>query len=287
MPHLISHVDNANGLLAHVNFIAAVKDLAESAGWQTLRYDTVNPELILKGFGYTGQEAIYVGLKTYENANADYYNLLAGAFSGYVSGNNFENQPGAMLSGVPAHNQRIDFWLTVNPQRIAAALKVGQPVYESFYLGKMFPYCRPSQYPLPLICAGMLNGAAATRYSEVTHSMPYKGNRANFRLRTLGGIVQPYAYPWQNTRFLNPPANGSFSYTASALRPTGEHYPLLPVELNDNTANLYGSLDGIFFATGFDNVVESTMLIDGITHVIIEDVWRTGFADYYALRLDN
>jgi hypothetical protein len=281
MPHLISFVDNSNGTLAHVNFMAAVKTLAESAGWQTIRYDTNAPELILRGFGYSGTDAIYVGLKTYENANADYYNLLAGAFTGYVAGNTFETQPGAMLSGVPAHNQRIDFWLTVNAQRIAAALKVGQPVYESFYLGKMFPYCRPSQYPLPLVCAGMLNGAATTRYSETTHSIPYKGNRANLKLQTLGGIAQPYSYPWQNALF------SATTNPTGRLRDTGGQYPLMPVELNGNGGNLYGRLDGIYYTTGFDNVVESIMTVDAIAHVVIEDVWRTSFNDYYALRLDD
>ncbi|MCL2076647.1 MAG: hypothetical protein FWH15_09500 [Betaproteobacteria bacterium] len=288
MPHSISHVDNSNGALAHVNFLDAVKQLAESAGWQTERHETgETTELVMRGFGYTGQEAIYIGFKTYQNAQSDYYNILAGAFTGYVSGNTFETQPGAMLSGVPAHNQRIDFWLTVNPQRIAAALKVGQPVYESFYLGKMLPYCRPSQYPLPLVCAGMLNGAGTSRYSETTHSMPYRGNRANLRLRSPGGIIQPYCYPWQNSLFSSPPGNGSFSGSGNqALRDTGGQYPLLPVELNDNSGNIYGMLDGIFYTAGFDIVVEDTMTVNGITHVVIQDVWRTGFPDNYALRLD-
>ncbi|MDR0234623.1 MAG: hypothetical protein LBI31_07495 [Zoogloeaceae bacterium] len=288
MPHLISHVVNnqITGKPAHAEFIAAVQEFAEYAGWQTVRRnDTTAPELILKGFGHTGSEEIYVGLKTYENAQSDWYNLLVGCFAGYVGSNSFENQPGAMISGVPAHNQRIDFWLTVNPQRIAAALKVGSPVYESFYLGKMLPYCRPSQYPLPLVCAGMLNGAATTRYSDTAHSIPYKGNRANLKLRTLSGIVQPYSYPWQNARFSTPPSSNSV--TQAALRDTGGQYPLLPVELNDNSGNLYGMLDGVYFTSGFNNVVESTLAVaDGTTHVVINDVYRTGFADYYALRLD-
>ncbi len=94
---------------------------AANAQWEVLRYDTAaaNRELILKGTGLSRTEEIFVGFRTYQDANADYYNLLAGVFTGYVAGNSFDTQPGARLSGVPAHNQRIDYWMTLNGQRIA------------------------------------------------------------------------------------------------------------------------------------------------------------------------
>ncbi|MEG1971199.1 MAG: hypothetical protein RR101_13900, partial [Burkholderiaceae bacterium] len=211
-----------------------------------------------------------------QDASADYYNLCAAVFTGYVPGNTFDAQPGAVLSGVPAHNRRIDYWMTINGQRLVLAMKVGTPVYESLYLGKMLPYGRPSQYPYPVVCGGMLNGASATRFSETSHSIPFKGNRANFKLRTNDGWVTPYAYPWQNAVLAG----------STQLRDTGGVQPLLPVELNDGTANLWGALDGIYYISGFDNAVENTLAIDGVTYVVIHDVARTGFTDYYAMRLD-
>lgn len=253
---------------------------AAGAAWQVLRYDTVsaNRELILKGKGYTGEEEIFVGFRTYQSEPSDYYNLVAAAFTGYVTSNTFDTQPGAMLSGVPAHNNRIDYWLTVNPQRIALAMKVGTPVYESCYVGKFLPYARPSQYPYPVIAAGMLVGAPATRFSDTGHSVPYKGNRANMRLRFNDGAwKQPHCYPWGNAQLAG----------AVALRDTGSVYHLIPVELHDNSLNLWGAFDGIFYISGFDNAVENTLIIGGDTYVVIQDVWRTGFPDYYAMRLDS
>lgn len=261
--------------------IPVTQGVASAAGgaWEVLRYDTVsaNRQLILKGKGYTGLEEIFVGFRTYQEASADYYNLLAGVFTGYVAGNSFDTQPGAQLSGVPAHNNRIDYWLTLTPQRIAMAMKVGTPVYESAYVGKCLPYGRPSQYPYPVVCGGMLTGAAATRFSEATHSMPYKGNRAGLALRSNDSWIQPYAYPWSNSVLTG----------ATVLRETGASYHLLPIELHDNAANLWGALEGIYHISGFNNAVENTMTIDGIGYVVIQDVSRTGHADYYALRLDN
>lgn len=276
MPHEIGFVDNSGGTLAHYKMLEKIRDLAVASGfWEVMRYDTsiANRELILKGEGYTGTEEIYIGVRTYQDASADYYNLCVATFTGYVSGNSFDNQPSARLSGVPAHNQRIDYWLTVNPQRIACCMKVGTPVYEHFYIGKFFPYARPSQYPYPMICGGMLNGATATRFSDTSHSIPYKGNRANLGMRFNTGVyLQPETHPWNN----------SFLTGTTQLRDTNNSYPLLPVILNDANGT-YGELDGIRYVSGFNNVVESTC---GNDWVVFQDVSRTGFTDYIALKLD-
>jgi len=258
---------------------------AANAAWEVLRYDaaSVNRELILKGKGLSRTEEIFVGFRTYQNADADYYNLLAGVFTGYVPSNPFDSQPGVQLSGVPAHNQRIDYWLTLNGQRIALAMKVGTPVYESGYVGKMLPYGRPSQYPYPVVCGGMLTGAAATRFSETTHAGYFKGNKAAMGLRSNDGWKYPYCYPWGNGYI----AGGGGASNNTNLRDTGGTYHLLPVELHDNAANLWGALDGIFYISGFNNAVENTLTVDGVDYVVIQDVWRTGHTDYYAMRLDN
>lgn len=276
MPHQIGFVDNSDGTLAHYKMLEKIRDVAVASGfWEVMRYNTAvdDRELILKGKGYTGTEEIYVGVRTYQDASADYYNLCVATFTGYVPSNTFDTQPGVCLSGVPAHNQRIDYWLTVNPQRIACCMKVGTPVYEHFYIGKFFPYARPSQYPYPIVCAGMLNGAAATRFSDTSHSMPYKGNRVNLGMRFNTGVyLQPKTHPWNNTYLAG----------TTQLRDTNGQYPLLSVILND-VNGIYGELDGISYVSGFDNVTENTC---GPEWLVFQDVWRTGFTDYMALKLD-
>ena len=276
MPYEIGFVDNTSGTLAHYKMLEKIRDVAVASGfWTVMRYDTTvaNRELILKGKGYTGTEEIYVGVRSYQDASADYYNLCVATFTGYVASNTFDTQPGTRLSGVPAHNQRIDYWLTVNPQRIACCMKVGTPVYEHFYIGKFFPYARPSQYPYPIVCGGMLNGATATRFSETSHSMPYKGARANLGMRFNTGVyLTPETHPWNNTYLTG----------TTQLRDTNNNYPLLPVILNDANG-VYGELDGICYISGFNNVVENTC---GTQWVVFQDVSRTGFIDYIALKLD-
>ncbi|WP_151979770.1 hypothetical protein [Acinetobacter guerrae] len=282
MPHAIGFVDNSGGTLAHYKMLDKIREVAVASGfWTVMRYDTsiANRELILKGQGYSGTEEIYVGVRTYQDASADYYNICVATFTGYVPSNTFDTQPGVRLSGVPAHNQRIDYWLTVNPQRIACCMKVGTPVYEHFYIGKFFPYARPSQYPYPIICGGMLNGAATTRFSDTSHSMPYKGNRDNLAMRFNTGVyLRPETWPWNNTYIAG--RDGSSGETQ--LRDTNENYFLLPINLAD-TSNIYGELDGVCYISGFNNVVENTC---GEEWVVLQDVSRTGFTDFIALKMD-
>lgn len=290
MPHQIGFVAAGGGKLAHQKMLEVVATFVAANGWTVLRFDDTleNHELILKAPGLSGTEEIFVGMRCYQNASADIYNMTAAGFVGYVPGNAFTVQPGAMLSGVPAHNQRIDYWLTLNGQRLVLGMKVGTPVYESMYLGKMLPYARPSQYPYPVVVGGMLSGESVSRFSDTGHTVWAKGGSArsvgggtfgNMRLRFNDGQWKtPAAYPW---------CNPSLCGSASQVRDTNRVYPLTPVVLSDANVGIYGELDGVFHISGFDNAVENTFVQNGVDHVVIQDVWRTSHIDYYALRLDN
>lgn len=275
MAYEVGFVDNTGTEgLAHWQMLLKIKTFAEANGWTTLRYvnptDGSNRELILRGPGLSADKQIYVGFRTYHNAASDYYNLSVAGFTGYVASNGFTAQPGYVESGVPAHNQRIDYWLAVNGQRIAFGLKVGTPVYEHGYAGFFFPYGMPSQFPYPMVVIGMLNGVPATRFSDTAHSMGYKGAVANCKMRfTDGAYRQPNSDPW----------------TAGILyRDTNGRYKPRKVILYDGS-NVYGELDGILHITGFNNVVENTFTIGTKNYVVMQDVARTGFNDYYALEL--
>ncbi len=285
MPHAIGFVDNSGGTLAHYKMLDKIRALAIEAGWTVLRYDTVQSfrELILMAPGLSGEEQIYCGFKCYHDVALDVYNLTVAGYTGYVPGNDFYTQPGAMYSGIPTHNQRIDYWITANAQRMVLGMKVGTPVYEHAYIGYGLTRALPSQYPYPLVCAGMLNAAPYTRFSETTHSMPYKGITANMRLRFNSGVwLQPATWPW------NQPIIYSKTTTSdnNQVRDTEGVYPLLPIILMDANG-IYCELDGVFAISGFDNVTENTFVIGDVDYVVLQDVARNGFIDYIAMRMDS
>ncbi|STZ08603.1 Uncharacterised protein [Moraxella caprae] len=57
----------------------------------------------------------------------------------------------------------------------------------------------------------------------------------------------------------------------------------MPIILTDKDG-IYGELDGVRFVSGFDNVTENTC---GDEWVVLQDVGRTGFNDYIALKMDK
>ena len=287
--------------------IAVTGGLLPSASrWLQLRYDTTiaERELILQGPGYSGTEQIFVGIKCYQDVTADYYNLAVAHYTGFLASSSFSTQPGASpVLGIPAHNTTIAYYLSINGARINMAWKVGTPVYQCAQVGKFLPFSIPAQYPQPLISAGMLSGKNATRYSDTAYSIPFKGTRANLRMRFNDGVWhQPDAHPWTPS---TPPSY--FNPLAPLLRTTGTTWHLTPITLCDNTPNIYGQIDGFLHVVGFNNLVENVVQRGGVTvdptgltlaqicnavtaaggipYVVLQDVWRTGFGDLIAMEM--
>lgn len=311
---------------AHHKMLGIIKQLAEGAGWQTLRHVTTGDhELILKGNGLSGTEEIFIGFKGYHSVTGDYYNLACATMVGYVADSPFEQQPGICISGVPCHNNAVTYFLTCNRQRIAGCFKVGTPVYEHFYLGKFFPYARPGEFPSPLLCAGMFNGAEGKRFSDGEHKFPYRGfahetyeryNSYLYMRNQAGAWTRPSSWPWHTDnvhsqseihRKTNVLAGGAHEIRVRCLVRTEGYHHLMPVVLHDLTPNVYGELDGVHFVSGMDNGVENVMQIGGTpvnqagmtaqqavaavlaaggrAFVMLQDVWRTGWCDFIAMEM--
>ena len=80
---------------------------------------------------------------------------------------------------------------------------------------------------------------------------------------------------WKNVSY---PWPGSWGQSARPC-PDGS-YPLLPLVL----AGL-GEMDGCHAVPGFGNAAENLVRVGGIDHLVVQDVFRTGYGDYWALRL--
>ena len=122
--------------------------------------------------------------------------------------------------------------------------------------------------------------------------MPFKGSRVNMRVRNQAGAwVQPECWPWYGQAVVaGNTVNNTTSLGGFAVRPTDAvapaQYSLDPVIVMQSGVGVFGELDGVYKITGFDNAVENEITIGGTSYVVIQDVWRTGFGDYFALRKD-
>lgn len=322
MGYAIATVTGGLGDEAHYKVLAAIRTLALANGWTQLRYVNAGAdrELILNSPGLSGTEDIYIGFKTYQSVDSDYYNIAFGVFTGYVDGNTFEGQPGARLSGVPCHNNAVTYFMTANAQRIAACFKVGTPVYVHGYAGKMFQYSRPGEFPSPLVCAGHFDGKEPRRFSDLEQQMPYYGHSidetatsgfdweaSKLWLREQNGDWdKQYHFPWNNGGQTH-----GVLFGPQPTRPAGVNYQPQPIILYDtdgSRGNVWGELDGVTAITGFNNNSENVLqqggssIIDqsgmsvlqavnairgvgGRAHVILQDTNRTGFNNFIALEM--
>lgn len=244
------------------------------------------PSADASGTLYMQQENIYVGLATYQLTSADYYNFRIRGFTGYVSSNTFDTQPGADQSpnsGIPLWNNSIPYWFVGNGQRIIVVAKIGTN-YNSFYLGKILPYASPSQYPYPLAVCGMLTTAATTRYDDTNYISWFKGNRINCGLRFLDGT-------YRNPECLAFTQEQIFRNTNSNNTTATGYYGLHPIILSDinipvtGNTNVYGEFDGLYQISGYNQAVENILTISSIDYIVFRDVYRTNHQDYFALRL--
>lgn len=278
MAYSIATVTPSGELLAHHKLVETFRDFAVANGWTVLRYSTatVDHELILKAPGLSGTDEIFVGIRTYQSIPGDYYNLLLGSFTGYIDGNSFDTQPGAKLSGCPAHNNAITYYANINGQRLVFMLKVGTPVYVHGYLGKFFPYARPSEYPYPVICAGIFNGAEAKRFSDSSNRFPYHGYavsaNTNFYLRRPDGAwyapaMWPFTHGTADENSYQTSLAGNVSLGCQV--PANGKYQIEPIILHDRvnesglTNNIWGELDGVYYVSGYNNTVENVLQSGG------------------------
>lgn len=322
MGYAIATVTGGLGDEAHYKVLAAIRTLALANGWTELRYVNTGAdrELILNSSGLSGTEDIYIGFKTYQRVDADFYNIAVSCFTGYIDENVFENQPGARLSGVPCHNNAVTYFMTANAQRIAGCFKVGTPVYTHFYAGKMYPFARPGEFPSPLVTAGCFDGKEERRFSDLEYQFPYygrdvdetgtsgfDGEASKLWLRMQNGIWEKqHHFPWFNGSDRAAALAG-----ALALRPAGVNYQPQPIIMYrqglEMRGNVWGQLDGVSCCSGFNNNVENVlqqggtpvdqtgMTVDeaveavltagGRAHVVLQDVNRTGFNNFIALEM--
>ena len=295
MTYTIDTVIKGSGEDAHYRMLGAIQSLAQAAGWTTLRFDTsiAERELILHSTGTTGEEEITIGFKAYQNAAADFYNLLAATMTGYVPSAPFETQPGIRTSGVPCHNQAVSYFLTANPRRIVGAMKVGSPIYAHFYVGKALAYARPREFPSPLVVAGHFDGREARRHSDL-HWFPYKGVRGSGEAGYNDGnlYLRDQAGTWKKVQ-ISPYGNGAYGATGAnalagdpvgaagagfrCLVPAGTLHQPQPLELYDmrqgaydnsisayvTSGNIYGMLDGVSMVSGYNNASENVLQLEG------------------------
>jgi len=114
-------------------------------------------DVMLKGPGLAGGDAVYVGLRRTDNtltlnesliwlSGATGYSSSATQFNGHV--NSLGNTPAMFID-----NAAMTYWFVANGRRFVVVTKMST-VYNAMYAGLYHPYAVPSEYPYPLFIGG-------------------------------------------------------------------------------------------------------------------------------------
>lgn len=279
--------------------------------WTSLRR-AAGTEMIWQAPGNGGLDEIYVGAKTFFDVPTDYYNWRLGGFTGFDSSLPFNQQVGyvggpSQLTPspvLPLWNSTIPYWFIADGRRVIVIAKIST-VYVSCYLGFINSYMSPGAFPYPLLVAG----SVAFNTSEPATSSP------NWRWSYTGQEIDAMAIPHSATlghdsdsvaRLRLP--NGNWRGFCSsfienqfgAIWPYGwvnagswdwrpnldGGYSLLPIILSDRTPNIYGEYSGVFAVTGFSQSAENTVTVNGVKHLVVQNVFRNTKSDFFAVRLN-
>lgn len=296
----ISFLITAGGtaFIAGDNFTIPVTANATVTGNDKWIVDRYNPfstdlELIWHGVGLAGADLIYTGFRTGEvPASQQYWYELRG-FTGYSSSDTFVGQPGTSSSYyTPLWDGAMRYWIAVNGRRCILAAQVST-TYHSLYSGLFLPFSTPAEYPYPLMVCGEYNAVAAYTQTDLNGFMdPAQGSTI------FPGAVRRVGGTWQELRQNVSGTNLSIWPTDQAsegrdwllnLEDVGDVYPLFPLTIVESAItsinqDVHGILDGAVSVPGFGLSSEDTFTVGGDTYTALQNVQRTGRADFWALK---
>jgi len=268
------------------DMLSKIAAFSAANGWAILQQSDL--ALHLKGVGSAGLDEIYVGINATENSANNRYNFESFGSWSYKAGRAFNAMPMTSGGGVFTYlwNNPMPYWLSVTGRRILCFVKVGS-VYQCLYLGFINPLATEMQYPYPLLTGGC-GGLNTINYSNTAAannafwswgdgdsngcgklSMPdgsWLKIASNFGLEVRSPV-------WAKRELIMPCPDGS--------------YLLYPLYITDQSRpSTLGSIDGIFWLSGYGNSAENTLTIDGKDYIVFPNVFRTTNGSFCAMRKD-
>lgn len=303
----------------HVDFFDRLVATMRNQGWeQVWRVDTNG--LILAGPGTTGAK-VYVGLRLSFNQSAGSYYLTIFGMSGVIPGaTRLEDHANVSLPKYMfLDNAEMVYWLSISDRRVVCTVQIST-VFQAFYAGLMLPFAIPSIYPYPMVVAGsagsihgnLQNWRSVDEGHSLMNSPRQSGDLGKesgmtvmgpdgqwLRAVNQGAQVAPFVTVapdnmgegWGMSR------GGSFiqlGYLAQRNRiarcyKNADGSPLYAFQplsiMSPNTDATLGMLDGVFFTPGVDNSAINELTLNGIVHLVVGNVFRTGTGDYFAMQL--
>lgn len=277
-----------------------------ATGWTAVRNTTPGgeKEVILEGIG-SGSDLIYVGIKTYNMLSSDAfntaYNWTCIGMTGFNSGLDFDQQPGASPGGIPtslggayvplktSDAFNISFWFSIDGRRIIMVAKVETAVithYVHCYLGWLNPFGTSSEFPYPIYVGAssarhdVWFGSTAPNITGLTEVVGLSGKTGPAYVRTVDSV-------WRTVRNSVAIDSGSPSRTADrdfVVYPCGQTNLSAAAAADINIDETAIDWDDIIPATGVPGAatykLQPTPDTGGDKHLLVPATVCASFSPY-------
>lgn len=252
---------------------------AIAAEWSTEESDLVSSQqyIILNGIG-GGSDEIFAGFRT-QSDDSTYFNIEISGFSGYVSGNAYDAQPGFSSYYACMSSVSFEFYLIMTARHIKIIPIIGT-IYGAGYTGWFLPTATASQYSYPQYIGGSTDDASQlVGGTEDDHTCYWRGYSAEY-----SGAVNDGSQ-WREINKFIPSSYGVFENWFADLDGNRRLYPA--VILDETQSELYGTIEGVYYVPNGDSALTAEDVInDGSKgYICFQDTFRTGTLNVAAFDL--
>lgn len=281
--------------------------------------------VVLRGKGSSGGENIYVGLSLTIGTSTDDHRINLYAMGGVIASavNMSEHINVSPEMRVWLDSASMKYWFVANARRFVILANMST-VYQAGYAGYILPYATPVNYPYPVFVGGTSNAqTAVTNWRSLNlfhaHFMfsEWNGGGGGDLLRSNAYLLDPLGawrdcamslsadiaigpriynvldsdsvYRWGLSRTSVVSSRiGSENIRTRQVENYGGGMTIEPICLFQEVGSNqnFGILDGISLCPGQGNAAENVIQIGGVDHLVVQNVWRTDVAEYWALALE-
>lgn len=294
--YCVSSIDGRDWMILHETTTKTALN-AEAFSGQLLK------QLILKNSGVSYKDMFVVGLREWQYVsnqswawNLNLYNkwdlvyetngtwncnsTWAGGNSYDTIYNNYTQKPSIYFK-----DDLMKYWVISNKRRIIVICRVTNTVYTSCYLGGIKRISNSQQYPVPGFAIGTWYGNV--NFSSTSLKSIFTVSVGNSQFKSFG--VSPNGDWLSASAGSNLDDGQTFTNTGTLKANSDGSVSLFPCFLMDLTYNpdiLIGQLDGVYNCLCDSLSVEDIIQEDSVDHLVVQDVYRTSYSDYFAVALE-
>lgn len=305
-----------------VNFLTTDSGLTGAGqAWTTVWTAPVGApnetDIVLRGPGLSSTGTIFVGLRLNKDEPNDQFSLSIVGMTGTIpSATTFDGH--INCAPVPVRifldDAPMTYWFSATGRKFTATAKVST-VYETAYAGLFLPFSQPQTYNYPMLIGGMAsaNGVAEDWRSTDADHTAFVSPPDDSVYETTAWVINPIG-EWLRCGVsgdsvapitLGPGAFGAEDFGMSDVMAAdaygyldivkrtgacyGGDYTLTPVTVVQSYPQnqTFGILDGVYHVPGRSNAAENIVNFNSKGHLVVQNGFRTGIGDYFAVALED